>query len=468
MNKILTLGAVLSALVGSLAGRTAAIDLSEMYSAVDRSLVTVEYKAEMTVMGQSEDMEGRVLGLVIENEMVIFDGAVFNMGDGLSAGGYGAPQVTKPKSLKITDYSGKSYNATYVGVDDFSSVAFARLPDSAVGRIDPADFVGADLTLGQQVYILWLLPENFEPRFQIGETFVTAVVNKPETFFVLGMITPDFVMSPVMTADGQLAGIVTVASQTSFSPMDMGTIMGPPVGLMPHHRLVELLSRPPEPDAFKRGWLGISLQALDPEIARFWGIDVDGGIIVNDVVKDSPADVAGLKIGDFVIAINGEPIDVTEDINLPVFQKKISEAGAGSAMTLTCIRPGDGQPDTSEVSLTLTERPISANDAPRYEDKNFELTVRDLVFADYNIRGLKDGEIKGVVVDKLETGGWAAIGGIDPEQVIMKINDRFIESVDQFKEIMLEIAEKKDRETVFMIWSYNKTQFVHVKTHWNN
>lgn len=441
-------------------------EIQQVYDKINKSLVVVEYVADMNFMGQSERMEGRVLGLVVEENLIIFDGGPFGRGGNFGAGMFGAPQVDKPSSLKIKDHKGDAYELDYIGVDDYTSIAFARLKDEDKGKLNSAEFVDIDLKLGNSIYIFWLLPKNYEPRFQVSKSVITNVLSKPEEFYLTGEITQDFIMSPVITLDGRLAGVVSLAGQSSGSPFDYGTVFGPPVGVMPLERFKKLLENPPAPNESKRGWLGISMQALDPDVASMLGFEVSGGVIVTDILKNTPAERAGIKTGDFIVEFDGEPIEVTESASLSVFQKKISDAGAGGEINLKYIRPHDEGADTVQVEVVLTQRPISPNDAPRYEDKNYDLTVRDLVFADFNNRDLDEGEIEGVVVEKAESGGWAYVGGVGGGQIIMKINDQDVKSVVEFEAIMKEIEENKESETVFMVWRRHKTQFKHVKTHW--
>ncbi|MEE9441341.1 MAG: PDZ domain-containing protein [candidate division Zixibacteria bacterium] len=441
-------------------------DIKQVYDKINKSLVVVEYVAEMNFMGQSERMEGRVLGLAVGENLIIFDGSPFGHGAGFGASMFGAPRVDKPTSLKIKDYKGDTYELDYIGVDDYTSIAFGRLKEFDVGKVIPAEFVDTDLKLGTSIYIFWLLPKNYEPRFQVAKSVITNVLSKPEEFYLTGEINQDFIMSPVIMRNGKLAGVVSLAGQASSSPFDYGTVFGPPVGIMPLEKFKNLLAHPPAPDEFKRGWLGVSMQALDPDVASMLGFEVSGGIIVTDILKNTPAEKAGIRTGDFIVEFDGKPIEVTEQAGLSVFQKKISDAGAGGTINLKYIRPGGDKIDTGHVTIVLTQRPISPNDAPRYEDKNYDLTVRDLVFADFNNRDLDEGEIQGIVVEKSESGGWAYVGGVGGGHIIMKINDQEVKSVKDFETIMKEIEANKESETVFMVWRRHKTQFKHVKTHW--
>ncbi len=445
------------------------VDHMKLYKAVDRVMVTVEYKAEMTFMGRSDDIEGRVAGISVEPQgTIIFDGASLSVGSHFGAAAFGAPRVEKPKSLKVTDSKGNTYDAEYIGVDQFSSIAFCRLPDSVKKEIPAVEFSRKELELGQEIIVFWMLPKGFEPRFQMGESVITNILSKPEKYYLTGELTPDFAMTPVLTESGDFIGIITTITRSGGRsvPFDAGESFGTPVGIMPVKRFEELLAKPPSPDEFKRGWMGIALQALDPEVAAFWNVDVPGGIIVSDVIPHSPAEKADLEPGDFIIGLDGNPIDISDDGDLSVFQKSISELGAGGTMNLMVVRPGEARVDTLSVVVTLEDMPVSAGDAPRHEDKNFDMTIRDLVFADYNARNLDPDEIKGIIVDKQEPGGWASVDGLRAGDIILKINDRKVESVDEGKAILAEIEKDKKREAVFMVWRFNKTQFVNVKTHW--
>jgi len=451
------------------AAPTPVLSQQAIYDKIDRVLVTVEYQARMTFMGESDDIEGRVIGLRVGSEgVIIFDGTTLGTGSHFGSDAMGSPRVEKPSLLKVTDYQGKTYDAEFIGVDPYSSIAFCRLPDSVRSAVDGVTLEEANLTLGEEVFFFWMLPENFQPRFQMARTVITAVLRQPEKYYLTGELVMEFVMSPVVTADGRLLGVVTPLSQSAadISSFDNSGALGPPMGIMPLEQLDKLLAKPPQAGTTSRGWLGITLQALDPDIAAFWNIAVTGGIIISNVLPRSPAEKAGLKPGDFLVALDGKPLEIKKDANLTVFQKAVSEMGAGTSLALTILRPQESRVDTLQLHAVLDEAPMSAADALSYEDKNFDLTVRDMVFSDYNILNLDPDKIKGVMIDKLEQGGWAAVGGLRPGDIIMKINDRTVTSANDCRPIFAEVEQAKGREVIFMVWRANKTQFVNIKTHW--
>jgi len=443
-------------------------DQQALFDKMNKTLVTVEYKSQMTFMGQSDDIEGRVIGLSVGHDgLIIFDGSGLD-GSHFGIEAFGAPRVEKPKVIKITDYKDKSYDAEFIGVDDYSSIAFCRLPDSVRGNFATADFQSVDLKLGNPIYVFWMLPKGYDPRFQMTESAITAILNKPEKYYLTGELPPEFMMAPVMTETGQLIGVVTsVENSDNRMARSGGSGLGEPVvGVMPLDRLNALLAKPPVPGITKRGWLGIALQALDPDIAAFWKLTVPGGIIVSDVTAGSPADKAGLKPGDFMIELNDKPIEIKQDAGLAVFQKTVSDMGAGASLKVKVFRPEGDSTTSFDASVTLGEMPVAAADAPKYENKDFDFTIRDLVFSDYNMLNLDKDKTKGVIVDKLETGGWAAVGGIFPGDIIIKINDSSVTSVTEAKSIFADFTNNKPKDVVFMVQRDNKTKFVNVKTHW--
>lgn len=477
MNRILAAFPILAAAVCLLivAGSVTAkpgmdrADWSAIFDKVDNILVTVEYRAEMTFMGQSEDIKGRVMGISVgSNGLIIFDGTTLGTGSHFGSGSIGAPRVEKPKLLKVTLADGTTHEAEFIGVDQYSSIAFCRMPDSVLDRLATAEFEQAELNLGEELFLFWLLPDKYEPRFQMGRTVITGILQKPEPYYLTGELTNDFIMSPVVTTDGKCVGVITPMTQSNgnYSPYDYGSIFGNPVGIMPLDQLTNLLSKPPEPEKYKRGWLGIGLQALDPEIAEFWDMEVPGGIIVTNVIAHSPAEDAGLEAGDFIITLNGEQIEVDQDANLLLFQRMVSELGEGAAIDLTVVRPDEAKIDTLQVHVSLGKVPVSAAEAPSYEDKNFDLTIRDLVFADYNSRNLDPDKIKGVMSDKMEPGGWAAVGGVRAGDIIVKIGESAVTSVEECQAIFETLEKERSEDVVFMIWRNNKTKFVNIKTHW--
>jgi len=96
----------------------------------------------------------------------------------------------------------------------------------------------------------------------------------------------------------------------------------------------------------RRGYLGVTIQNLTPELAKGLGITNDHGALIRDVESGSPAERAGLRPGNVVVEINGKPVTDGREL-----QRAVSEASPGSAVTLTIIRDGR----QNHISVTLGE-----------------------------------------------------------------------------------------------------------------
>jgi Do/DeqQ family serine protease len=82
-----------------------------------------------------------------------------------------------------------------------------------------------------------------------------------------------------------------------------------------------------------RGWLGVGIQPLTPELAKSFGLTADEGILVNQVMPKSPAEAAGLKTGDLILSVDGKPLKDPREL-----QRIIAETEIGTSIELTILR----------------------------------------------------------------------------------------------------------------------------------
>lgn len=167
-----------------------------------------------------------------------------------------------------------------------------------------------------------------------------------------------------------------------------------------------------------RGWLGVMIQPITEELAKSFGLSQETGALVGDVVKDSPAERAGVKRGDVIVAFNGEAITTANE--LPAL---VATTPAGKASTLTVIRDGKKM----DLSVTL------GNQKP--EDDVKEADAGDMKAPDHPdqlglaVRALNENE---VVVTQIDPDGAAVGAGIRRGDVIMEVNGVSIKSLDGY------------------------------------
>jgi serine protease DegS len=145
----------------------------------------------------------------------------------------------------------------------------------------------------------------------------------------------------LINAEGALVGINTAIFSRSGGSQGIGFAI--PANLA-SSILEELVTQ----GRVIRGWLGVEAQELNQELAASFGLSIPSGVVISGVVPGGPADTAGLKSGDVLLAIDGRPI-----IDARLAMSEIAAIDPGERLPLTIIRAGE----RLEVSLLVGERP---------------------------------------------------------------------------------------------------------------
>jgi serine protease Do len=177
-----------------------------------------------------------------------------------------------------------------------------------------------------------------------------------------------------------------------------------------------------------RGYLGVGIQEVTPEIARAFGLPKPEGALVNQVEADSPAAKAGLKKGDIITAIDGETIADANDLRLAVAQ-----TSPGKTVRLKVVRDGH----TQERSATLAELPEKAGSAasaqPQTQGVLSGVEVQNLTPEIAQQLGISP-ETRGVVITEVAPASAAGAAGLKRGDVIEEIDHKPIANVRQFEE----------------------------------
>jgi len=452
------------------------LDYDRIYRQAEKYTVVVDLIVEVSFGVQTTEAEGRSIGSIATPDgLVLFDGTPLNSDDPFSVlAGMGVS--TEPKSIEVTTLDGESYAAEFVGVDRFTRIGFCRIVSDEKRNFPHVTFQKRDdFKIGEWLGIYMLLPEFVSPVISADIGMVSAIIEEPEPFVLTMGFSELEMISVIYDSSARPVGVLGNLSNPAASGFDGSGLMEsfsqmdefvPLLGIIDADKINRLIKNPPTRGKINRGWIGIFLQALTPDIAEFWGIDSEGGIIVNDVVPNSPADSAGIATGDVLVELSGNKIAIDKEESIPVFQKKIAEMGAGADVDLTVLRRTDNTIDTLNIVVTLAAAPRAPAEAPDYHDENFELKIRDMVFADYNMHNLDRDDFSGVVVKEVETGGWASVGGLAPGDIIQKIGEQPCANVEDAEKALKKVAKEKKEEVVFFVWRDNKTLFVNIKTDW--
>ncbi len=178
-----------------------------------------------------------------------------------------------------------------------------------------------------------------------------------------------------------------------------------------------------------RGYLGVSVRDLSPDMAKQFGIPDTSGALIEDVSPDGPAEKGGLKPGDVVRKVNGQKVDSGHQLT-----EAVINLAPGAVANLEVIR--DGKPMT--IKVTLVERPndlsASAGGGPSKAPSRGALrgiTVQNLTPSIRDQLGLPSS-IKGVVISDLDPNSPAAEVGLQPGDVVQSINRQTVNTTADF------------------------------------
>lgn len=256
----------------------------------------------------------------------------------------------------VTTVGGRQHAAHVVGTDATSDITLlkidgADLPYLELGNSD-------DVLVGEWAIALGnpfgLFDINSKPTVTVGVISNTDVDLQPVDRRVYrGMLQTDAAISsgnsggPLVNALGQVVGVNATIYSTANSRMGAGSIG---IGFaIPINRVKRIIEELKTNGSIDRGfWTGMSLQQVDDRIARYLKLDKVEGVVVAEVVSNSPAAEAGLRQGDVITSINGEPIH-TEDNALVV----LYDSRVGDQLSVEFIR----ERETRRTKLVLDRQP---------------------------------------------------------------------------------------------------------------
>ncbi|MBK8963841.1 MAG: DegQ family serine endoprotease [Candidatus Competibacter sp.] len=177
-----------------------------------------------------------------------------------------------------------------------------------------------------------------------------------------------------------------------------------------------------------RGWLGVMIQEVTPELAQSFGLDKPRGALIGQVLADGPAQKAELKTGDIIVAFNGQPVQHSSDLPLMVGRTR-----PGTSATLALVREG------KELNLNakIEQLPDEAKRQPTLNDEAPRADRLGLTVVDLPPEKRKPGS-SGVLVKEVADGP-AASAGIRPGDIISRINNVEVSDAGQFVDLLKQL-----------------------------
>ncbi len=187
-----------------------------------------------------------------------------------------------------------------------------------------------------------------------------------------------------------------------------------------------------------RGWLGVSIQELTPELAKSLGLKEDKGALVAQVVPGGPAEKVGIEQGDVIVMFDGKEVSNSKDL-----PRIVASTPVGKAVTVKVSR--NGKVMDREVKVGEMEEKVEVSKASS-SHKPLGITVQNLTPEIAKELGVKKNG--GVVVTGVEPGSPAADAGIQTGDVIQEINRKPVKNVEDFVQ---KVEKTKQNETVLLL-----------------
>jgi Do/DeqQ family serine protease len=341
-------------------------------------------------------------GLIVTNEHVIRD----------------ADEIV----VRLSDRS--EYRAKVIGADIRTDVAVLRiqparkLPVATLGdssRLKVGEFaiaVGNPFGLESTVTlgVVSATGRSAEPDVEGGDDFIQTDAS----------INPGNSGGPLLNVRGEVVGINTSMvsnSQGIGFAIPINTVKAVEQTLAAH-------------GAVRRGWLGVSIQTLSPELAEAFGVKGEKGIVVNRVVPGSPAEKGGVRTGDILISFGKVRLPGVKE-----FQKLVAAAAPGDAVTLELFR--EGKRVQASVTVGEAEGQAEVRRPPR----------RDPV----DPLGMTVGAVSPRILRELELGGGVEVmfveaaspawdGGIREGDILLSVNREAVPNVDAYRKAVSRLA----------------------------
>ncbi len=197
-----------------------------------------------------------------------------------------------------------------------------------------------------------------------------------------------------------------------------------------------------------RGWIGVSIQSVSPEIAKAFGLKEEKGALVADVVAGSPAEAAGIKRGDIIVSFDGKEIKNSTD--LPV---RVAETPLGETVTVRVLREGK----ETDLSVKVSEMPEGKFAAlAGSRESSLGLAVKDITPELRRQLGIR--EKSGIIVIDVASGSPAEDAGLQAGDVIKEVNRKPVKSVKDY--VTLIAKAREDEPLLLLIQRGNQTIFV--------
>ena len=254
---------------------------------------------------------------------------------------------------------------------------------------------------------------------------------------------------PLFNMDGEVIGVNTAILSPNGGSIGIGFAMS--------SRVVErVVFQLREFGETRRGWLGVRIQDISPDVAEAMGLASASGALVSEVME-GPSRVAGILAGDVITRFDGGTVSDTRDL-----VRRVADAGVGRAVEVVVVRDGAEQILSVTLGLRDEEQVIASAARPAQPQEPAVVLGLELVELTDQMRremGL-DRTVRGLVIRSVEEGSDAAAKGLRAGDIITEVAQESVASVADLEARITEAREAGRRSVLLMVRSSGDPRFV--------
>jgi serine protease Do len=355
--------------------------------------------------------------------------------------------VAEAEEIRVRSTNHEEYDAEVIGRDPKTDVALIKInPKNGLTSVKFGD--SDKIRVGEWVVAIGN-PYGFE------NTVTTGIVSGKGRSFGSGpyenFIQTDASINmgnsggPLFDLNGDLIGINSIIFSRSGGNIGLGFAI-------PVNMVKNVVAQLKEHGTVTRGWLGVMIQHVTADLAEKFGLDRPVGALVGEVMKDSPADKAGIKPGDVIVEFMGK--EITNMASLP---SMVALTPVDTKAELTIIR--DGKRKKVAVTIGKLDEELVAGGPVEIEsgDVKLGLTVQEITPELARTLGMEDEE--GLIISDVKSGSPGEEAGIMRGEIIQEVNQQPVKSIKEFQEIIAKIQPgenillltKRDQHTRFVV-----------------
>ncbi|MCP3876549.1 MAG: DegQ family serine endoprotease [Desulfobacteraceae bacterium] len=321
--------------------------------------------------------------------------------------------------IKVILHNDKDYNAKIIGTDPMSDLALIKIDAKNLKALKFGS--SSDMDVGS-----WVVAVG--SPFGLEQTVTAGIISAKGRIIGAGQyddfiqtdasINPGNSGGPLLNLNGEVIGINTAIIKS-----------GQGIGFaIPSDLATGIVDQLIDQKSVSRGWLGVAIQNVTEQLAKYYHIKETKGVYVAKVYEDNPADKAGIKIGDVILKINNKKIDSSRDLTMT-----IASTSVGETVKVKLIRNGKEK----TIKVKLGKRPDEdsriAQTIDGYDMFGFRLKQMDSEMA----RKLGyPGHVKGLVVIEIEQGSKAANTAVRRGDLLMEINHHKITTHKEYQKYL--------------------------------